>query len=185
MSVKIEREIKLAFASPEAARGAVAMAGASLTAARRLQRDALLDTADPSLFTARSALRVRAEGRRTWLTFKGPQQQSTVKAREELETEAGEGEVLFGILERLGFRVAFRYEKYREEYKKDDAVIAIDETPIGTFVEIEGDERSIESIAATMGLGRSHYILESYRTLFVRRCEAEGLPVTDMLFTRA
>jgi len=183
--MKIEREIKLAFTRPEDARGAVAMVRPSLVAARRLQHDVVLDTVDRALLNARSALRVRADGTRTFLTFKGPQQASTVKVREELETEAGEADVLLGILERLGFGVAFRYEKYREEYTKDDAVIAVDETPIGTFVEIEGDERTIESIVAAMGLGPAHYILDSYRTLFVRHCEAHGLPVTDMLFTRA
>ena len=184
MPLKIEREIKLAFTSTAAARAAVALARAPLAVARRLQRDVLLDTADRALLNARSALRVRVDGSRTLLTFKGPQQPSTVKAREEIETETADDRDLIAILERLGFRVAFRYEKYREEYKKDDAVIAIDETPIGTFLEIEGDEGTIEAIVHQMGLDRSHYVLESYRALYVRYCEAQGVPARDMIFPR-
>ena len=44
------------------------------------------------------------------------------------------------LLDRLGYRVAFVYEKYREEYEVPDALVTIDETPVGVFVD-EGVDR--------------------------------------------
>jgi len=92
-----------------------------------------------------------------------------------------DGEVIIRILESLGYRVWFRYQKYREEFSFGDVVVAVDETPVGTFVELEGTERGIQTTAAALGRSASDYVIESYRTLFVRHCEAQGIPVTDML----
>ena len=55
-----------------------------------------------------------------------------------VRNRVGDGEVVQHVLEELGLHVWFRYEKYREEYAAEDVTIAIDETPVGTFVEIEG-----------------------------------------------
>ena len=85
-------------------------------------------------------LRVRIEDGRSFVTFKSPVDHPTLKLREELETAVGDGERARHILERAGFRIWFRYEKYREEFALDEVVIAVDETPVGTFVEIEGSE---------------------------------------------
>ena len=86
------------------------------------------------------------------------------------------------MLERIGLRVWFSYQKYREEYSRPGLVVAIDETPIGTFVELEGEERAIEETAHSMGRTPGDYVLESYRGLFVRDREARGLPIIDMIF---
>jgi adenylate cyclase class 2 len=182
MAAALEREIKLSFATPEAARAAVLAAGARPFRERRLQDDYLLDTPDETLRSRRSALRVRMESGRSLLTFKGPVQPSTMKLRQELETAVEDGRLMIRLLEELGFRVWFRYQKYREEFVLDDVVIAIDETPVGTYVEIEGGERGIETATGALGRGPSDYLLDSYRGLFVRHCEARGLAVTDMVF---
>ena len=89
----------------------------------------------------RCALRIRMENGKSRLTFKGPVQPSMMKLREELETVVGDGEVLLRIFEELGLQVWFRYEKYREEFSHEDVIVAIDETPVGVFVEIEGSEQ--------------------------------------------
>ena len=182
MSATLEREIKLPFQSAGAARAAVLAIGATPLHGRRLQEDCLLDTANDDLRRRRSALRVRQDGGRSVLTFKGPVQSATVKVREEVETVVGDGAVLMRILSELGFHVWFRYEKYREEFALDDCIIAIDETPVGVFVEIEGGDRGIAAAARALGKTPEDYVLESYRGLFVRRCEELGLAQTDMLF---
>jgi adenylate cyclase class 2 len=105
-----------------------------------------------------------------------------MKVREELETVVADGEVLLKVLEESGFHVWFRYQKYREEYSHEDVIIAIDETPVGTFVEVEGSERGIAAMAEALGRGASDYIVDSYRALFLTGREAFGLTGRDMLF---
>jgi len=182
MAATLEREIKLRFDDPESARLAVIAAGGVAIHGRRLQDDCLLDTPDGFLRQRRSLLRVRRESGTTLLTFKGPVQPSMMKLREELETAVGDGTLIFGLLENLGYHVWFRYQKYREEFALEDVIIAIDETPVGTYVEIEGGERGIAAAAEALGRQSSDYLLDSYRGLFVRHCEQRGLPITDMIF---
>src|SRR5665213_196110 len=182
MAAILEREIKLPFASADEARAAVAATGATPLHGRRLQEDCLLDTTNDDLKRRRSALRVRQDGGRSLLTFKGPVQPAMVKIREEIETIAGDGTLLMRILGELGFHVWFRYQKYREGFALDDCIIAIDETPVGVFVEIEGGERGIASTASALGCSPADYLLDSYRGLFVRHCERLGIAPTDMIF---
>jgi adenylate cyclase class 2 len=178
----LEREIKLSWESVEAAREAILATGATPLHCRRLQEDALLDTADDSLRQRACCLRIRMENGKSRITFKGPVQPSTMKLRDEFETLVGDGVVLLRIFEELGFQVWFRYEKYREEYSHEGVIVAVDETPVGVFVEIEGSEAGITAMAAALGRGPADYILDSYRGLFLQRREALGLAGADMVF---
>ena len=182
MPAIVEREVKLRFDSADEARAAVLASGATLVHARRLQEDCLLDTPDERLRRAHSALRVRVESGRSLLTFKGPVQPSLVKVREELETMIGDGALLIRLLEELGFHVWFRYEKYREEFALDDVIVAVDETPVGVFVEIEGGTRGIEDMAVALGRTPEDYLVDSYRRLYLLDCEQRGVAPGDMLF---
>jgi adenylate cyclase class 2 len=182
MSASLEREVKLKFASVEEARKAVIAAGCTPRLGRRLQVDALLDTDDEELRRRRCVLRVRVENGKSRVTFKGPVQPSTMKLREEVETLVGDGEVLLRIFRELGLHVWFRYEKYREEFSHEDVIVAIDETPVGVFVEIEGCEQGIEHAAAALGRSRADYILDSYRSLFLQLRDSVGLTSSDMVF---
>jgi adenylate cyclase class IV len=121
---------------------------------RRLQADALLDSEDELLRRRRCVLRVRVENGKSRVTFKGPVQPSIMKLREEYETLVGDGEVLLKIFEELGLHIWFRYEKYREEFSHDDVIVAVDETPVGVFVEIEGCEQGIETAARRSAVRR-------------------------------
>jgi adenylate cyclase, class 2 len=181
-SPTLEREIKLRFASPEEARDAIVRTGATSVRGRRLQEDCLLDTADELLRQRRCVLRIRMELGRSLLTYKGPVQPSPMKLREERETVVSDGETLLNLFEQLGYAVWFRYQKYREEFGSSDAIIALDETPIGTFVEVEGSERAITEIAAALGRTPKDYVVDSYRGLYVQHCEQRGGGKRDMVF---
>jgi len=178
----MEREIKLRFDDPSVARAAVVATGATLLKSRRLQHDCLLDNVSGHLRESRSILRVRREPDACFVTFKGPIQPSTMKLREEIETTISDAAGMLSVLHALGYHVWFRYEKMREEFLYSEAVIAIDETPVGTFVEIEGSEDSVVRAVAALGRGPSDYVLLSYRTLYVEHQTRAGLPVSDMLF---
>jgi adenylate cyclase class 2 len=182
-SITLEREIKLEFSSAEEARAAVLATGATPLLGRRLQEDSLLDTADEDLRRRRCVLRVRVENGKSRLTFKGPVEPSAMKLREEVETVVGDGEVVLRVLHELGLHVWFRYEKYREEFSHEDVIVAIDETPVGVFVEIEGSEQGIAAMTEALGRSPDDFITDSYRGLFLQRRDARGLGSTDMLFT--
>ncbi|MEO6213938.1 MAG: class IV adenylate cyclase [Vicinamibacterales bacterium] len=178
----VEREIKLRFGSADEARAAVIAAGGTPLLGRRLQEDALLDSPSEALGQRRCALRVRMEAGRSRLTFKGPLLPGPMKLREELETVIGDGPMLLRVLEELDFRVWFRYEKYREEFTFADVIIAIDETPIGVFVEVEGTEAGINAMATALGRTPSDYIVDSYRGLFLLHGRQFGVSGRDLVF---
>ena len=182
-TMTLEREIKLEFPSVEEARAAVLATGATPLLGRRLQEDSLLDTADEELRRRRCVLRVRVENGKSRLTFKGPVQPSAMKLREEVETVVGDGEVVLRVLQELGLHVWFRYEKYREEFAHEDVIVAIDETPVGIFVEIEGGEHGIAAMTDALGRSPNDYITDSYRGLFLQRRAERGLTGAHMLFT--
>ena len=178
----LEQEVKLVFESVEAARRAVDTAGGRLVVSRRLLVDTLFDTPDHRLRQRRCALRIRRDGATGLLTFKGPVQDGPVKTREEIETSVGSPDAADALLRSLGFRRWFRYEKFREEYEVGAAHVMVDETPIGTFVEIEADPAGIEFAAARLGRTPADYRLESYSRLYFQWCAERGVTPRDMTF---
>ena len=182
MSVTLEREVKLRFPTVDEALMAIEATGATALRCRRLQEDYLLDDSQETLRRRRCVLRVRIESGKSLLTFKGPVQPSHMKLRDEIETVVGDGETLIRCLEQLGYRVWFRYQKYREEFSAADLTIAIDETPVGTFVEIEGGEAAILSMTCALGRTPADFILDSYYRLFLTRRDQFGLSGSHMVF---
>jgi adenylate cyclase, class 2 len=181
-AISLEREIKLWFATPEDSRAATLAAGATPLRGRRLQEDCLLDSPDETLRHRRCVLRIRMEGGQSRLTFKRPADRAVIKVREELETVAGDGMTLVRLFEELGYRVWFRYQKYREEFAFQDVIVAVDETPLGTFVEVEGGERGIHLMAEALGRTPADYVLDSYVSLYRKHCAERGLASVGMLF---
>jgi adenylate cyclase, class 2 len=178
----IEREIKLRFDSADDARRAIHTLGASPYRARRLQDDALLDTEAAQLQHRGCALRVRRDGADVYATFKGPALAGPMKTREEIETTVGDSDTLLHMLRELGFTPRFRYQKYREEFRLGGLVVALDETPMGVFIELEGPEAEIAAAAERLGRTPSDYVRGSYRSLFLDYRRAHGLTASDMLF---
>jgi len=140
--------------------------------------------------------------RRTVLTFKSPPEELAIgdvghvggrrhKVREEIETELTDGATMQRIFEGLGLRGWFRYEKYRTTYVlpgrhawAKGLLIEVDETPIGTFVELEGDAAAIDRAAKELGYSPKEYVLKNYLVLYVEECKRKGEPPKDMLFRR-
>jgi adenylate cyclase class 2 len=58
----------------------------------------------------------------------------------------------------------------------------IDETPIGMFLELEGDAEWIDETARRLGYSPSDYLLESYGTLYLQYCQNRKLEPTNMVF---
>jgi adenylate cyclase class 2 len=141
-----------------------------------------------------------APAKRTLLTFKRPivvgtapsasaQENHRHKVREEIEVEVADATVLTKIFEGLGMRGWFRYEKHRTTFRLPVAstwakglLIELDETPIGTFVELEGPPGAIDRAAQELGHGRRDFILKSYLALYVEECRRLGQEPRDMLF---
>jgi adenylate cyclase class 2 len=162
-----EVEVKLRVGDAEAARASLRRAGASLARQRHFEDNVLFDDASGTLRAGGSVLRLRRTAEGGVLTFKGPREMRLgVKSREELETEVATPEAARAILERLGYRPVFRYQKYRESWRLRGQKVEVDETPIGTFLEIEGEIDGIHAVAKDLGYGRSDYMAESYVELF-------------------
>jgi len=164
----LEQEVKLAFASLEAARQAVHTAGGRLVRSRRLQEDRFLDSTGSPLSTGKLALRLRREPGSATLTYKGVPQPGPVKIREEIETTVADADALELLFARLGFTEQWRFEKHREDYAIGEARVFIDDTVAGVFVEIEASPELIEQTAARLGKSPSDYLVCSYRSLVTK-----------------
>jgi len=58
------------------------------------------------------------------------------------------------------------YEKYRETWRREGATVFLDETPIGDFMEIEGETEEIDALARDFGYSKNDYIAVNYRRLW-------------------
>ncbi len=161
------------------------------TAARHFEDNFILDYPDRRMYSRQSLVRVRLTDHGSFLTFKGqPHEAGRFKSREEVESRVEDGQAVLRVLEELGLITWFRYQKYRQEYEVSasgvpDVVvsIAVDETPIGNFVEFEGTEAGIREIAAAMGFAETDYLRDSYHALYSRSCHERGVPAENMVFS--
>ena len=152
---------------------------------RHLEHNLVFDRADESLLRAGCLLRVRWAGKGCLLTVKRPARASArYKVREEFEIETTDTPSAVRILEALDYHVAWRYEKYRTQFKRlgSKGKILLDETPIGAFLELEGDPGWIDATAAQLGFGPDDYITASYRALFLERARLNKNAGRDMVF---
>jgi adenylate cyclase class 2 len=159
--------------------------GAELVTPRHFEDNRVFDTRSGALGLAGKLLRLREANGRAVVTSKAPvvaAAESRYKERHEMETVVSDASAIVAILENVGFRVRWRYQKYRREYGLSGAVVVLDETPHGSFWEIEGDPSAIDTIAANLGYGTSDYVTASYWELHRRECERRGSSPGDMVF---
>ena len=70
------------------------------------------------------------------------------------------------ILESLGYRTSFVYEKFRAEWTDERGHVVIDETPIGNVGEIEGPSQWIDTTARRLSIMPDQYMTLSYTEMF-------------------
>jgi adenylate cyclase class 2 len=153
------------------------------TRPRTFERNEVFDTPSLSLRKERKLIRLREYGDDRILTYKGPPEDGPHKVREEIETEVADAAAMRGVLARLGYAVVFRYEKYRAEFKYEGGLAVLDETPIGVFVELEGEAEWIDKHAARLGFSQGDYITLSYGALYFAWCSEEGVEPGHMEFS--
>src|SRR5215470_14870038 len=202
-----EREIKLKIRDEKALKKALARLGAKPVSAgsgRVHEWNVIFDTPQGGLAKHGQLLRIRKETSadkkkaepRTLLTFKKPAVAGENdghghKVREEIETEVKNESALRGIFEGLGMSGWFTYEKYRTTMKlpgsakwAKDLLIELDETPLGTFLELEGPAEAIDRAAQELGYSRKDYIAKSYLALNLEECRRRGEQPKNMVFEK-
>ncbi|HVO58849.1 MAG TPA: class IV adenylate cyclase [Dongiaceae bacterium] len=165
----------------------------------------IFDTPEGGLAKHGQLLRIRTEtpqavGKRPGkprviVTFKQPTARglddagARFKVREETEAEAADAAAMAKVFEGLGLRGWFSYEKFRTTWKlparakwAGGLLIEMDETPVGTFVELEGPPAAIDRAARELGYSRGDYLLKNYLTLYAEDCRRKGVQPGNMLF---
>jgi len=159
------------------------------------------ETPAPAGPAAKGKRRASKNPTRTLLTFKSPPDQLAIgplapppadrryKIREEIELVLADGASLRKIFEGLGLKGWFRYEKFRTPYRlparlswAKNLVLDYDETPIGTFLELEGPGPAIEQAAKALGFSPRDYVTKNYLVLYLDNCKHSGVQPTHMLF---
>jgi len=184
MDSPLETEVKIRVADLDGVCRRIEALGFQLSQPREFEANTLYDTESKSLLSSGTLLRLRESGGRYFITWKGRYQAGPHKTRPELETTLGSLQTMAQIFGQLGYAPVFRYEKYRREYRLDrqPGVITADETPIGSFLELEGPGTWIDETAQQLGLRPADYVLESYARLYFKHCEQRGITPTNMVF---
>jgi len=190
MSRHYETEIKLEVRDPQALKRRLREVGFRPVQARHFESNAVFDYPDHRLWKAHRLLRLRLAGGQWTLTLKAaPDRSHPYKVRSETDIRIKEGSLLPEVLETLGLREAFRYDKYRTVYargagsrKAAGPTLVYDETPIGNYLELEGPQRWIDQVARELGYSRKDYITASYGSLYRRRCQALDVKPGNMVF---
>lgn len=180
-----ETEIKLYVPDLQAVEQRLTAVGAALKAPRIFERNVRYDRADGSLSANAMVLRLRQDTR-IRLTYKEDlpdiEASSGASSRFEAEVEVSDFEVMDTILRKLGYKPYMVYEKYRTTYLLNNAEITLDELPVGTFVEIEGDAGAIQTVRESAGLEDAQQMPSSYTTIFDRVKKRLGLHFADITF---
>jgi adenylate cyclase class 2 len=177
-----EVEIKTLVPDAKALARRLRASGFRLVTRRTHEMNVLYDLPGDPLRQRGEILRLRKYGDRWTLTHKSKGTAGRHKSRQELETEVADGPSLDRILRALGFSPSFRYEKFRSEWTDGHGQVVIDETPIGTVAEIEGQPRWIDRTARLLGIPQSSYITLSYGAMFDEWRRRTGSPAHEMTF---
>ncbi len=161
-----EIEIKLPVGDVKEARKKILSLKAKLTRERHAEENVLYDFEDHRLIGKKQAVRLRRTGARGLLTFKDtPQPARSFKVRREFETSVTSPAQTARILKLLGLKEVFSYSKHRTVFVKGRLKIALDETRVGNFIELEGERHEITRFAEALGFERADFIKTDYVTM--------------------
>jgi adenylate cyclase class 2 len=179
------KEIETKFYIRDAARlkDRLESLGAQCVRERLHEHNLRFDKPSGDLSGSFKVLRLRRD-RKNLLTFKAPgESQSEVSEREEIEFEVSDFKAAQMLLEALDFQVIFVYEKFRTIFRLNDVELSLDETPLGTFVELEGpDGGAIRRAAESLELSWAQRVTDSYADLFDLAKFSLDLAARDMTF---
>ncbi len=185
-----EVELKFPVDNPAELESQLPGLGFNLVTPRTFEQNTLFDTPTRTLLNSRQILRVRLYGNLWTLTHKrqpGDEDPapSRYKTRIETETHLDDGHAMGQVFEQLGFSPVFRYEKYRTEWASaadPGAHLVLDETPIGTFAELEGQPAWIDTTLALLHVDPARCITLSYGKLFLAWKSRTGSSAENLTF---
>jgi len=131
---------------------------------------------------AGNLVRLRSYDGHADITYKKHVSSDKFSIREETIVKIDSFENGKRLLEALGFKPIWIYEKKRQTWEFDGVGILVDAVPIGNFVEIEGPEEKIAETAEKLGLDMRDALPLSYGELFMEHCKEKGIPLHDMVF---
>lgn len=177
-----EIEAKFYVQEPEELQRRVESLKAKLVDAHVHELNLRFDTRAGNLHKAGRVLRLRKD-KRARLTYKDSERTPPGSlGRREVEVTVSDFDATRELLEALGYKVVFIYEKYRSTYRLGDLEIVLDVLPYGHFIEIEGEEDQIRPTADKLGLRWDALIRDSYHLLFERLRTARRWSVHDLTF---
>ena len=188
-----EIELKFPVSDPSVLQSRLPSLGFHLETERTFEHNTLFDTADRTLRQNHQILRIRQYGPLCTLTHKrmpgpgDPPDTNRYKVRIETESRLDDGSALATIFEHLGYGPVFTYEKYRTEWafhlpSGSTSHLVIDETPIGTWAELEGPTSWIDSMLLSLGVDHNTCITDSYGKLFLDWKNASGSDADNLTF---
>ncbi|MCS7097780.1 MAG: class IV adenylate cyclase [Candidatus Methanomethyliaceae archaeon] len=132
----------------------------------KIQEDIYFEHPCRDFVKSDEAFRLRIEGNKSIITYKGKRESENLKIREEIEVEIKDSKAFINILERLGFKKAYTIRKRRREFLLNEIIICLDDVNgLGSFIELEGGEKLLE-IAEKLGI--RNLTTESYLEMIIK-----------------
>ncbi len=136
------------------------------------------------LRTRGALLRVRKFGKYSMITYKGPMSiEGGIKSRDEVQTGVESFELAIQLLDALGFKPVFRYQKFREVWRVKEVEVVLDRTPIGEYFEIEGAVDLIRSLAGDLGMSMDQSVRQTYADLYRQARRSRSDLPENMVFS--
>lgn len=187
-----EIELKFPVSDPAELQGRLPHLGFHLETPRTFEHNTLYDTPDRQLRARHQLLRLRRYGTRCTLTHKRTPDNaddSQYKTRIETESTIGDCNALATVFAHLGYTPAFVYEKFRTEWSfpfgTASAHLVLDETPIGTWAELEGPTDWIDQMLVELRVDPRTCLTDSYGKLFLTWKDRTGSPAENLTFAEA